>query len=251
MTRAGAPTSDPEKATRQVRLTINTAAVWRDWVRDQATLDPKSPRAAAVEGEKSIATAGEPRSADTTVVVVVAPDTRIETRYRSSTDEVSEGARTPEGAAKAQAATDPADTSRPRVDRSAAKPAKFTADDLKPGVWVEVHYKDVKSREKATLVRVMRPIGGPQTSAADDTPPPAPAPMFSARSPRSAAPAAERDLGRAAATPGPDAAERRRWTLLRGSGGARGLWSPGAQEKSGVMTRPATSVRRSSRPLWR
>lgn len=174
LTKAGAPTSDPAEASRQVRLTINTAAVWRDWVRDQATLDAKSPRAAAVAGEKSIATTGEPRSADTTVVVVVAPDTRIETRYRSSTDEVSEGARTPEGAAKAQAATDPADTSKPRVDHSAAKPIRFTADDLKPGLWIEVHYKDAKTREKATLVRVMRPVGGPQTSAADEKPASAP-----------------------------------------------------------------------------
>ena len=170
LTRAGAPTSDPEKATRHVRLTINTAAVWRDWVRDQASLEPKSPRAAAVQGEKSIATTGEPRSADTTVVVEVAPGTLIETRYRSSTDEVSEGARTPEGAAKAEASTDPADTTKPRVDHSAAKPSRFTADDLKPGPWIEVHYKDAKTREKATLVRVMRPIGGPQTSAADEKP---------------------------------------------------------------------------------
>lgn len=177
LARSGEATSDPEKATRQVRLTINTAAVWRDWVRDQATLDPKSPRAAAVAGEKSIATTGQPRSADTTVVVVVAPDTRIETRYRSSTDEVSEGARTPEGAAKAQASTDPADTTstaRGRVDHSAAKANRFTADDLKPGLWIEVHYKDAKTREKATLVRVMRPVGGPQSSAADEKPASAP-----------------------------------------------------------------------------
>ncbi len=168
--RDGTPANDPAASPRFVRLTINTAAVWRDWVRDQAGTEPKSPRAAAARGEKSIATAGEPRSADTLTTVVMAFDTRIETRYRSSTDEVSEGARTPDGAAKAEARADPADTSTGRVDRSAAKPVKFAAEDLKPGLWVEVHYKDAKSREKATLVRVMRPVGGPATSAADEKP---------------------------------------------------------------------------------
>ncbi|HEY2157938.1 MAG TPA: hypothetical protein VGH33_20080 [Isosphaeraceae bacterium] len=170
VTKAGTPATDPAESPRFVRLTINTAGVWRDWVRDQTGREPKSPRAAAAAGEKSIATAGEPRSAETLTTIVVGPDTRIETRYRAATDEVSEGARSPEGAAKAEARSDPADTSARRVDRSAAKPVRYTADDLKPGLWVEVHYKDAKSREKATLVRVMRPVGAAQASAADEKP---------------------------------------------------------------------------------
>ncbi len=170
VTRAGTPATDPAESPRFVKLTINTAAVWRDWVRDQAGTEPKSPQVAAAQGEKSIATTGEPRSANTLTTIVVAPDTRIETRYRSSTDEVSEGARTPDGAARVEARTDPADASASRVERSAAKPVKYATEDLKPGLWVEVHYKDAKSREKATLVRVMRPVGGPQTSAADEKP---------------------------------------------------------------------------------
>jgi hypothetical protein len=168
VTKAGALATDPAESPRFVRLTINTAGVWRDWVRDQVGKEPKSPRAAAAEGQKSIATAGEPRSAETLTVIVVDPETRIETRYREATDEVSEGARTPEGAAKAEARADPADTSATRGQRSAAKPVRFTANDLKPGLWVEVHYKDAKSREKATLVRVMRPVG--EAQAADAKP---------------------------------------------------------------------------------
>lgn len=174
VTRSGTPANDPAEAPRFLRLTINTAAVWRDWVRDQATTDPKSPRAAAVQGQKSVATTGEPQSANTTVVVVVAPDTTVQTRYRSATDEASEGSPTPAKAARVESRTDPADTSKPRVDRSAAKPTRFTVDDLKPGLWVEVQYRDARTRDRATLVRVLRPVGGAQTSAADEKPAAAP-----------------------------------------------------------------------------
>lgn len=166
VTRAGTP----EEKGHSVRLTINTAAVWRDWVRDQATIDPKSPKDAAARGNRSIATSGEPISPDNTVVVVVDPETRIETRYRSSTDEISEGAKDPANAARAEARTDAQDSSKPRAEHSAAKPPKFTHHDLKPGLFVEIHYKEAKSREKATLLRVMRPVGGPQTPAADEKP---------------------------------------------------------------------------------
>ena len=156
---------------RSVRLTINTAAIWRDWARDQATTDPKVPKpTAAARGNRSIATDGEPIAPDNTVVVVVDPDTKIETRFQSPTDEISEGAKDPADAARVEAKTDAEDSSKPRTEHSAAKPPKFTAGDLKPGLFVEIHYKEAKSREKATLLRVMRPVGGPQTSAADEKP---------------------------------------------------------------------------------
>ncbi len=167
LTKAGEPAS-PDSRARSIRLTINTAAVWRDYVRDQASTAPKPPRAAAALGNKSIATDGEPISADTTVVVVVTPETKIETRYRSPTDEISEGARKPEDAARVEARTDAQTEATPRVEHSTAKPTKFTADDLKPGLFVEVHYKEAKAREKATLLRVLRPVGGPQTPAGDE-----------------------------------------------------------------------------------
>jgi hypothetical protein len=165
VTRAGAA----EGTGRSVRLTINTAVLWRDWSRDQATTTPKPPKPAAALGNRSVATDGEPIAPDNTVVVVVDPDTKIETRYRSPTDEISDGAKDPANAARVEARTDPKDSSNPRSENSVAKPPKFTADDLKPGLFVEIHYKETRSREKATLLRVLRPVGGPQTSARDDS----------------------------------------------------------------------------------
>ncbi len=174
---------DGTEMPRTVRLTINTAAVWRDWVRDQATLDPKSPRRAAADGNKSVATDGQPRSEDTLLVVDLAPETRVETRYRSATDEASQGAKTPGGAAKAEASTDPADTSKaesePKRKGSSTKPgadaleekmARFSVDDLKPGLYVEVDFRHVQATDRASIVRVMRPVGGPQTPAAAEPP---------------------------------------------------------------------------------
>src|SRR5262249_50787945 len=58
-----------------VRLTINTAAVWRDWARDQAAADPNQPpRRAAEQGAKSVATKGEPQTKENLVVVELKPE---------------------------------------------------------------------------------------------------------------------------------------------------------------------------------
>ncbi len=151
------------KGSKSVLVTINTAAVWRDWVRDQATTDPKSPKEAAREGEKSVATTGEPVSPDTTVVIELGADTKVETRYRSATDEVSEGAKTPGGAAAAEAATDAGD--RTTNDKKAGAPPAmtpepFTLNEIKPGLFIEVEYHRVGTKERAKIVRVLRPIGG-------------------------------------------------------------------------------------------
>lgn len=163
--------SNPDKLThRSVRLTINTAAVWRDWVRDQASVGPKSPSQAAADGNKSVATNGEPISAETVVLVEVTPETKVETRYRSATDELSEGTKRPENAARAESANDPADTSRPKAERRSAKPAPFKADDLKPGLFVEVTLRRHREQERATLVRVMRPVGGANIPASVEKP---------------------------------------------------------------------------------
>jgi hypothetical protein len=96
----GSTITDEAKKGRQVpptvRLTINTAAVWRDWARDQATEDvTKSASKDAEEGQNSVATKGQPATADTTVLVDVGPDTRVETRFRSPTDETTKGAAPP------------------------------------------------------------------------------------------------------------------------------------------------------------
>lgn len=171
VTRSGEDASAPGEKARSVRLTINTAAIWRDYSRDQATTRPQTPKVAAAEGNRSIATAGEPIAPENTVVVVVTHETKIETRFRSPTDEISEGASKPADAAKVEAQTDTAEKGGPRdrEPRVSEKTPRFTADDLKPGLWVEVHYKEAKSREKATLLRVIRPVGGPQTPAGDET----------------------------------------------------------------------------------
>jgi len=162
---------DAKPAPRSVRLTVNTAAVWRDWVRDQATATPKSPSQAASDGNKSVATAGEPVSADTLVVVELTPETKVETRYRSATDELSEGGKTPQDAAKAEAATDPADTSNAKSPPSSSpKQPTFKADDLKPGLFVEVTFGSAQNKDRATLIRVMRPIGGANIPAGAEKP---------------------------------------------------------------------------------
>jgi len=173
----GSTITDEAKKGRQVastvRLTINTAAVWRDWARDQATEDvTKSAKTDAEEGANSIATKGQPVSADTTVLVDVGPDTRVETRYRSPDDETSKGATTPEAAREEDDST-----SAPAKSKSGAGKAKstekgpsFGVGDLKPGLFVEVDYRHVAAQNPASVVTVIRPLGGPHTSAKEAAP---------------------------------------------------------------------------------
>jgi hypothetical protein len=152
------------------RLTINTAAVWRDWVRDQAQVSTgASPREQAKRGANSVATQGEPQSADTLVVIEIGPSTKVETRFRASTDETSKGAKTP--AAAREANEDPAsekgkakgDNAAPEATR--ARITRFLADDLQPGLFVEVDFRHSDARNLAATATVIRPVGGP-----DDVP---------------------------------------------------------------------------------
>ena len=173
----GSTITDEAKKGRQVpisvRLTINTAAVWRDWARDQATEDvTKSAKKDAEEGKNSIATLGQPVSADTTVLVDVGPDTRVETRFRSPTDETSKGATTPEGAREEDDTTSDAAKSKARVGKtkSAEKGPRFGVGDLKPGLFVEAEFRHVAAQNPASVVTVIRPIGGPDTSAKEAAP---------------------------------------------------------------------------------
>jgi len=147
---------------KSYRLTINTAAVWRDWVRDQATKAPKTAREAAVEGNKSVATKGEPISPDTLVTVLVVPTTKVETRYRSATDEASRGAKLPEKAAEAAAKADSSGTPKePPTDAAKAQPTvNFSLEELKPGLFVEVDYALNKEKQVASAIRVVRPVTG-------------------------------------------------------------------------------------------
>jgi len=157
------------------QLTINTAAVWRDWVRDQADVNVKanaSPRAAAERGANSVATQGEPRSADTEVVIDLGPNTKVDTRFRASTDETTKGSRDP---AEARKDRDPTATGKGKDERAnrddtkagdrGSKVTRFQADDLKPGLFVEIDYRHEDGRNLATTVTVVRPVGGPDTPA--------------------------------------------------------------------------------------
>jgi hypothetical protein len=151
----------PSPAT--VRLTINTNAVWSDWVRDQSQITDKGPPAKdAAKGANSVATRGEPADKNSLVVVDVGPMVKVETRFRSPDDETTPGKKA-------------AETARPgeprRSDRTqSAKPVEFRADDLKPGLWVEVDFRHVAAQNHASAVRVVRPLGGPSTPAEQERP---------------------------------------------------------------------------------
>lgn len=156
------------------RLTVNTAAVWRDWVRDQAGVSAgASPREQAKRGANSVATKGEPQSGDTLVVIDIGPNTKIETRFRASTDETSKGAKTP---AEALAANeDPAtekgkgkgDSSRREAEAKRSRATRFEADDLQPGLFVEIDYAHKDGRNLASAVTVIRPVGGADNAPAE------------------------------------------------------------------------------------
>jgi len=173
----GSTITDEAKKGRQVprtvRLTINTAAVWRDWARDQATEDAsKSAEKDSEEGQNSVATKGQPATADTTVMVDVGANTRVETRFRSPTDETSKGAATPEAAREEDDATPDAAKarSRPGKSKSTEKGSHFEVGDLKPGLFVEAEYRHLTAQNPASVVSVIRPLGGPDTSAKESAP---------------------------------------------------------------------------------
>lgn len=148
------------KEPRRVKVTINTAVVWSDFVRDQASFAAKPD---AKTGANSVATKGQPESATTDVVVEVAPDTNLMLRYRSTTDETSAGSRTIEKAEKKDGspASDEVKTS-PRDEKA----PKMTVNDLKAGLFVEVEAK----KGKAAKLVVLKPVGGPQTPASEAAP---------------------------------------------------------------------------------
>jgi hypothetical protein len=160
---------------RSWRVTINTDVVWRDFVRDQAVDPAKAARTgtakAAAKGKKSVATEGHPRGQQMLVTVNLDPETEITMRYRSSTDAISEGAPTAEGASKAEDATDNSSKTktagtpaRPGSRRQPLKPRVLEPMELKPGLWIEVEFRRSDKGNRARRVMVMRPVGGPDTS---------------------------------------------------------------------------------------
>ena len=132
----------PDRRTK-IRLTINTDAVWRDWARDQAQAKDTGPTSKDVaKGKNSVATKGEPLEVNSKVVVDIVADTKVETRFRAPDDETSKGEKKPEGATRAEE----------------AKAVKFLANDLQPGLFIEVDFKHVRAQNLAQTITVIRPI---------------------------------------------------------------------------------------------
>jgi hypothetical protein len=156
-------------------VTVNTDVVWRDFVRDQAVDPSKAARTrtarAAAKGKKSVATEGHPRGEAMLVTVNLDSQTEITMRYRSSTDEISEGAPTPEGASRAEDATDTSSKTktaqtpaRPGARWQALKARVLEPMELKPGLWIDVEFRRSDKENRARRVMVMRPVVGPDTA---------------------------------------------------------------------------------------
>jgi len=156
-------------------MSLNTDVVWRDFVRDQAVDPQKAARTgtakAAAKGRDSVATKGHPKSDPLLITVDIDPQTEITVRYRSSTDAIGEGATRPEGASKAEEADEgdgrpktSSPPSRPGTGRGTPKPRTLEPMELKPGLWVDVEFREEGGQQRARRVMVMRPVGGPDTS---------------------------------------------------------------------------------------
>lgn len=139
------------------RLSINTNAVWRDWSRDQAQVNDRGPaRKDAAKGANSVATKGEPVDANSLVLVDIGPDTRIDTRFRAPDDESSKGEKKPAAATSKD---------EPKGDtQSNGSAVRFRAEDLKPGLFVEVEFRHITAQNPASVVTVIRPVEASQPS---------------------------------------------------------------------------------------
>ena len=166
------PVEQSDQASKRIwRVTVNTDVVWRDFVRDQAVDPSKAARTgterAAAKGKKSVAAEGHPRAEAMSATVNLNPKTEITERYRSSTDELSEGAATPENASRVEDAIDTSSDTKTgqaadgkNARRQALKARVLEPTELKPGLWIDVEYQGDQVRR----VMVIRPVGGPDTS---------------------------------------------------------------------------------------
>ncbi len=135
-------------SSERVKLTINTAAVWRDWARDQAKPRPKADN---TKGENSVATKGEPISPTTSLVVEVGGKTQLANRFRSRTDDTNPGSKTVEQAERKEGSPQGQDVKTSPRDEKAPK---LSAKDLKVGLFVEVDAKDGKANRLIVLLPV-------------------------------------------------------------------------------------------------
>lgn len=159
---------DDEKSSndkvRRVKITVNTDAVWRDFVRDQASATGRAdPKKAAEKGKNSVATQGQPVSSDSVIVAEVGPATRVHMRYRSSTDETNKGSRTISGAEKKDGSPASEDVKRsPRDERA----PRIGVSDIKAGQFVEIEAR----KGRASSLIVLKPVGGADTPASETVP---------------------------------------------------------------------------------
>ena len=151
---------------RTWRLTVNTDVVWRDFVRDQAMAPVKAARTgtakAAAKGKKSVANEGHPRDKEMMATVNVDSRTEITMRFRSSTDEISEGSATPEGASQADEAIDSSSKTKapptPPISgprRQSLKARILEPMELKPGLWIDVEFQSGDKENRARRVIVL------------------------------------------------------------------------------------------------
>ena len=149
---------DSDKAgPQQVKITLNTAAVWRDYIRDQASVKGKD---SAKDGSNSIATQGQPASTDNTFLIEVGPKARLLTRFRAESDETNEGSRTVEVAEKKVGGASSEDVKTSGSDKKAPK---TEVGDLKVGQFIEVEAKE----GKAGRVVILKPIKDPEKVTTD------------------------------------------------------------------------------------
>jgi hypothetical protein len=141
------------------RITLNTAAVWRDYARDTATEGGTSASQAAEKGDQSVATKGQPEDRNTALEVDLPAATRAELRYRSQMDETSLGAPTADEA-RELARRDPQAGDRPKSggepDRRRGKP--FELDGLRNGLWIKLYYQRDGARNVGTRLIVLEPV---------------------------------------------------------------------------------------------
>jgi hypothetical protein len=154
-------------------ITVNTAVVWRDWVRDQTKVAGKA-QPDSKNPATGIGTAGEPAAPGNLVKIRIGHRTPIRLRYRSATDEAGRGGNTPAAAAANEEAEDPAadtaKTAKRESRKESRKAQRLAVADLKPGTFVEVHYHHRRDHNQAERVIVFRPVGGSMTPAAESAP---------------------------------------------------------------------------------
>jgi hypothetical protein len=138
----GSPSTEARRSAAQ-RLTIQTDIDWNEWARDQVGGRRRTtPREEAERGANSTATKGEPRTKNTDIVVDIGPSTRVLTRTRTDLGDPPREASATRGNAR----------------YPDSESLQFRAEDLKPGLFVEVNFARKDGRNVASTVTVIHPV---------------------------------------------------------------------------------------------